>query len=88
MSKTVALLSQAIWPYSGHYHPTEENFQEFISFLQEHCVDLTNVKVDVLNIYAVLTTNLFTHAHFINKVRIYVRGGTEPRFLSSGEIYL
>lgn len=36
---------QAIWPYSGHYLPTEENFKEFISFLEEHNVDLTNVKV-------------------------------------------
>ena len=36
---------QAIWPYSGHYHPTEENFREFTSFLEEHHVDLTNVKV-------------------------------------------
>ncbi|CAK7352574.1 unnamed protein product [Dovyalis caffra] len=35
---------EAIWPYSGHYHPTEENFKEFISFLQENLVDLTNVK--------------------------------------------
>ncbi|XP_043706899.1 IQ domain-containing protein IQM1-like [Telopea speciosissima] len=35
---------EAIWPYSGHYHPTEENFKEFISFLQENQVDLTNVK--------------------------------------------
>lgn len=35
---------EAIWPYSGHYHPTEENFREFISFLEEHHVDLTNVK--------------------------------------------
>ncbi|KAG6772044.1 hypothetical protein POTOM_023440 [Populus tomentosa] len=35
---------EAIWPYSGHYHPTEENFKEFISFLQENHVDLTNVK--------------------------------------------
>ncbi|XP_042521341.1 IQ domain-containing protein IQM1-like [Macadamia integrifolia] len=35
---------EAIWPYSGHYHPTEENFKEFISFLQEHHVDLTSVK--------------------------------------------
>nr|CAN81630.1 hypothetical protein VITISV_000215 [Vitis vinifera] len=35
---------EAIWPYSGHYHPTEENFMEFISFLEEHHVDLTNVK--------------------------------------------
>ncbi|KAG5569596.1 hypothetical protein H5410_059362 [Solanum commersonii] len=35
---------KAIWPYSGHYQPTEENFREFISFLEEHSVDLTNVK--------------------------------------------
>ncbi|XP_073137063.1 IQ domain-containing protein IQM1-like [Henckelia pumila] len=35
---------EAIWPYSGHYLPTEENFQEFISFLKEHNVDLVNVK--------------------------------------------
>ncbi|KAI9192850.1 hypothetical protein LWI28_028459 [Acer negundo] len=37
-------LLQAIWPYSGHYLPTEDNFKEFISFLEEHNVDLTNVK--------------------------------------------
>jgi hypothetical protein len=35
---------EAIWPYSGHYLPTEDNFKEFISFLEEHNVDLTNVK--------------------------------------------
>ncbi|GMJ13985.1 hypothetical protein like AT3G58480 [Hibiscus trionum] len=35
---------KAIWPHSGHYLPTEENFQEFVSFLEEHNVDLTNVK--------------------------------------------
>ncbi|XP_073271906.1 IQ domain-containing protein IQM1-like [Primulina huaijiensis] len=35
---------EAIWPYSGHYLPTEENFQEFLSFLEEHNVDLINVK--------------------------------------------
>ncbi|XP_074568121.1 IQ domain-containing protein IQM1-like [Curcuma longa] len=35
---------KAIWPYSGHYLPTEENFKEFIIFLQENDVDLTNVK--------------------------------------------
>ncbi|CAN1121037.1 IQ domain-containing protein IQM1 [Linum perenne] len=37
---------EAIWPYSGHYLPTEDNFKEFISFLEEHNVDLTNVKVN------------------------------------------
>ncbi|KAJ9548350.1 hypothetical protein OSB04_020893 [Centaurea solstitialis] len=35
---------QAIWPYSDHYLPTEENFREFICFLEESHVDLTNVK--------------------------------------------
>ena len=36
---------QAIWPYSGHYLTIEENFTEFICFLEENKVDLTNVKV-------------------------------------------
>ncbi|WOL19362.1 IQ domain-containing protein IQM1 [Canna indica] len=35
---------KAIWPYSGHYLPTEENFKEFIAFLQDNNVDLSNVK--------------------------------------------
>ncbi|XP_072993264.1 IQ domain-containing protein IQM1-like [Typha latifolia] len=35
---------KAIWPYSGHYLPTEENFTEFISFLEDYNVDLSNVK--------------------------------------------
>ncbi|KAM0944007.1 putative IQ domain-containing protein IQM [Dioscorea sansibarensis] len=35
---------KAVWPHSGHYRPTEENFQEFMSFLKEHNVDLTDVK--------------------------------------------
>lgn len=33
-----------IWPYSGHYRPTEKNHKEFIRFLEEHHVDMTNVK--------------------------------------------
>ncbi|XP_016483953.1 IQ domain-containing protein IQM5 [Nicotiana tabacum] len=35
---------EAIWSYSGHYRPTEEHFEELISFLKEHHVDLSNVK--------------------------------------------
>jgi hypothetical protein len=38
---------QAIWPYSGHYLPTEENFKDFIRYLEENGVDLTHVKVNV-----------------------------------------
>ncbi|KAJ8486476.1 hypothetical protein OPV22_018961 [Ensete ventricosum] len=35
---------KVVWPHSGHYRPTQENFQEFMSFLQENNVDLTDVK--------------------------------------------
>ncbi|KAJ6696311.1 IQ DOMAIN-CONTAINING PROTEIN IQM5 [Salix koriyanagi] len=38
---------EAIWAYSGHYRPAEENFLELICFLEEQLVDLTNVKVPV-----------------------------------------
>ncbi|CAM8916719.1 unnamed protein product [Rhodiola kirilowii] len=36
---------KAIWPHSGHYRPTEENFKDFVSFLEENNVDLIDVKV-------------------------------------------
>ncbi|KAK3153699.1 hypothetical protein QOZ80_2BG0179910 [Eleusine coracana subsp. coracana] len=36
---------KAVWPHSGHYRPTEQNFQEFMNFLKERSVDLTNVKL-------------------------------------------
>ncbi|KAF2924071.1 hypothetical protein DAI22_07g241100 [Oryza sativa Japonica Group] len=36
---------KAIWPHSGHYRPTEENFQEFQGFLKDNNVDLTDVKM-------------------------------------------
>ncbi|WJZ88444.1 hypothetical protein VitviT2T_007742 [Vitis vinifera] len=36
---------KAVWPHSGHYRPTEENFQDFVSFLKENNVDLTDVKM-------------------------------------------
>ncbi|KAL5683021.1 hypothetical protein ACJX0J_009406, partial [Zea mays] len=34
---------KAVWPHSGHYRPTEQNFQEFMNFLKERNVDLNNV---------------------------------------------
>ncbi|GAU34426.1 hypothetical protein TSUD_393790 [Trifolium subterraneum] len=37
-------IPKAVWPHSGHYLPTEENFQEFVTFLRENDVDLTDVK--------------------------------------------
>ncbi|XP_038690718.1 IQ domain-containing protein IQM6-like [Tripterygium wilfordii] len=35
---------KAVWPHSGHYLPTEENFEEFMSYLKEHDIDLAGVK--------------------------------------------
>ncbi|WOK92505.1 IQ domain-containing protein IQM1-like [Canna indica] len=35
---------KTVWPHSGHYRPTQENFQEFKSFLEDNKVDLTDVK--------------------------------------------
>ncbi|XP_057849411.1 IQ domain-containing protein IQM5 [Cryptomeria japonica] len=40
---------KSIWPYSGHYLPTEENFKEFINFLEENSIDHTNVQKDPPN---------------------------------------
>ncbi|KAK7247136.1 hypothetical protein RIF29_42013 [Crotalaria pallida] len=36
---------KAVWPHSGHYRPTAENFKEFISFLHENNVNLSDVKM-------------------------------------------
>ncbi|XP_062179228.1 IQ domain-containing protein IQM1-like [Phragmites australis] len=49
---------KAIWPYSGHYLPTEENFREFIRYLEENDVDLTDVKkcpIDKFDEYPLLS---------------------------------
>ncbi|KAI7742097.1 hypothetical protein M8C21_012353 [Ambrosia artemisiifolia] len=35
---------EAVWPHSGHYLPTEENFDAFMSFLEQNNVDLHAVK--------------------------------------------
>ncbi|KAG0451114.1 hypothetical protein HPP92_026387 [Vanilla planifolia] len=35
---------KAVWAHSGHYRPTEENFEEFVSFLKENNIDLHDVK--------------------------------------------
>ncbi|XWS52389.1 hypothetical protein CRYUN_Cryun11dG0066500 [Craigia yunnanensis] len=34
---------KAVWPHSGHYRPTKENFNDFVSFLRENNVDLIDV---------------------------------------------
>ncbi|MCD9644302.1 hypothetical protein HAX54_032484 [Datura stramonium] len=40
---------KVVWPHSGHYRPTPENFQDFISFLRENNVDLNYVKLDSID---------------------------------------
>ncbi|KAL6901785.1 hypothetical protein ACP4OV_004661 [Aristida adscensionis] len=36
---------KAVWPHSGHYRPTEANFREFMKYLKNRNVVLTNVKL-------------------------------------------
>ncbi|KVH90695.1 hypothetical protein Ccrd_007339 [Cynara cardunculus var. scolymus] len=35
---------KAVWPHSGHYLPTEENFDTFMSFLEQHQINIQTVK--------------------------------------------
>ncbi|GLJ25984.1 hypothetical protein SUGI_0498390 [Cryptomeria japonica] len=35
---------KAIWPHSGHYLPTEQNFTELLNFLEGNGIDLSNVE--------------------------------------------
>lgn len=36
---------QCIWAYSGHYRPTEDNFNYFLSFLEQNGVNLNETQV-------------------------------------------
>ncbi|XP_076956110.1 IQ domain-containing protein IQM2-like [Bidens hawaiensis] len=53
---------KAIWPHSGHYQPTEENFQDFISFLHENEVDTTYVKMDSEEDKEPISNHIRTHS--------------------------
>nr|XP_043637234.1 IQ domain-containing protein IQM6-like [Erigeron canadensis] len=35
---------KAVWPHSGHYLPTEENFDAFMLFLEQHCINVETIK--------------------------------------------
>ncbi|XXG48473.1 hypothetical protein AAC387_Pa02g2911 [Persea americana] len=35
---------KAVWPHSGHYRPTKENSEEFMTFLKENNVDITDIQ--------------------------------------------
>ena len=43
-----AMFIQAIRPYSGHYHPTEQNLSKLLNFLQESGIDIADVQVCIL----------------------------------------
>ncbi|KAH0934183.1 hypothetical protein HID58_011300 [Brassica napus] len=58
---------KAVWPHSGHYQPTEENFLDFLSFLGENNVDITDVKMsptdeDEFSIYNQRSTHMRNHS--------------------------
>ena len=67
---------QAIWPYSGHYHPTEENFKEFISFLTEQRVNLSDVKVQFVVSFSTISREKTWHSFVEN-----------PKFMISFQKY-
>ncbi|KAF4369035.1 hypothetical protein F8388_013364 [Cannabis sativa] len=64
---------KAVWPHSGHYLPTEENFQEFMTFLEEHNVDLANVKKSPSDEE---TTGFFSKANSLSKPPSIKNSGT------------
>ncbi|KAF3442804.1 hypothetical protein FNV43_RR16721 [Rhamnella rubrinervis] len=72
---------KAVWPHSGHYLPTEENFQEFMSFLVEHKVDLTNVKKspseDEEGCLAVMTNNSTCMRNALSETDLSMMKGRE-----------
>ncbi|CAH2053801.1 unnamed protein product [Thlaspi arvense] len=58
---------KAVWPHSGHYQPTEENFMDFLSFLRENNVDITDVKMsptdeDEFSMYKQRSTHMRNHS--------------------------
>ncbi|KAJ4898045.1 calmodulin-binding family protein [Raphanus sativus] len=58
---------KAVWPHSGHYQPTEENFLDFLSFLGENNVDITDVKMsptdeDEFSIFKQRSTHMRNHS--------------------------
>ncbi|ESQ48647.1 hypothetical protein EUTSA_v10022216mg [Eutrema salsugineum] len=58
---------KAVWPHSGHYQPTEENFMDFLSFLRENNVDITDVKMsptdeDEFSLYKQRSTHMRNHS--------------------------
>ncbi|KAH0880923.1 hypothetical protein HID58_068317 [Brassica napus] len=58
---------KAVWPHSGHYQPTEDNFLDFLSFLRENNVDITDVKMsptdeDEFSLYKQRSTHMRNHS--------------------------
>ncbi|KAJ4898038.1 calmodulin-binding family protein [Raphanus sativus] len=58
---------KAVWPHSGHYQPTEENFLDFLSFLGENNVDITDVKMsptdeDEFSMFKQRSTHMRNHS--------------------------
>ncbi|KAJ0249348.1 IQ domain-containing protein IQM2 [Hirschfeldia incana] len=58
---------KAVWPHSGHYQPTEENFLDFLSFLGENNVDITDVKMsptdeNEFSLYKQRSTHMRNHS--------------------------
>lgn len=74
---------KAVSPYSGHYKPKPENFQDLIVFLKRKNVDLTNVKTEpVMETNNVKVVNL-KHEDLTKKSEAEAEkgDGSQPRTL-------
>ncbi|CAK7339109.1 unnamed protein product [Dovyalis caffra] len=71
---------KAIWPHSGHYWPTEEKFQDFLSFLRENNVDLTDVETSFVeqNRDAIVKTNNILASYFTVQLVCFFSITKEP----------
>ncbi|CAI9774471.1 unnamed protein product [Fraxinus pennsylvanica] len=73
---------KAVWPHSGHYRPTPENFEDFKSFLKENNVDLADVKLDSME------EEEEEEKHIGKKSRVHLRTNSSEDDLETQENFI
>ncbi|CAK7339125.1 unnamed protein product [Dovyalis caffra] len=62
---------KAVWPRSKHYRPTEENFKDFLTFLGQNNVDLSDVKVLCLIVFMLEFPTMDKHQAALRLQKVY-----------------
>ncbi|KAI4319576.1 hypothetical protein MLD38_033161 [Melastoma candidum] len=87
---------KAVLPHSGHYQPTEENFEKFLSFLKMNKVDISEIKRcntdeeelaklgNVLPLYQ-SETDLANYSEQLSTARVEDDNGEDPPNVAEGE---